>query len=704
MTNFSKIFHAVSGMTPVEPEKGTQIVAGLESSNAAMQAEAISGKTSMASNIGAVLTSLADADPISNEAGITLGSQAIIAAQEAAVYALNPATAIQTFGNRGGKVEGDDSLDRSMVPMSTISFEQVTAGLESFTKVDAAASMYFSIAIQSLVLKQDPVIELLYPIFVLENGKHQYSIEVASTSILIPSKKNLSGKAIGTRTIPLLKNLDEVALDANRLYPVVRAENANILLNPAGKGLATTVKVGDNTSITTAPVKTGVDANLLTLSQTDELLAQGFVDETDMLEPSLPVVGLTFSLTGNNSGGTSVTDYFNKDVSGFNIGFLAGRDGKSTGLELNFKTSSIIFKGGEFQVANSTTNSTIAKLASLGNGHYAKVTVQLVGNADMDTGDFKVTPVTLELEGIYDTQGNGIDPTSTEYTDVASVFSTITLPGVTPKPFARNDNMRFSARQLVTEVNTYVYSVQRRAIHTEITPVGGESGNNVQSGIVDDAINTMTKHGLEALFATANSLKNSPVDSDIIGIGSFGYNKTYIEDSFNLSTIVDGERTAERTGDITEALKLRIANVARKLYTDSNYFRVFNSQKTGAKPTVLVGTDFDLGTFLQSWTDGQFNYIVASSTEKQLKGKVFITFGLAGKERNAGPSLIGFGICAWSPEVTLAGPDTTNGRVAHKLIHMPAYDHRTFLPILGEMTVTGVEATLGKLALNTHSV
>jgi len=704
MSNFHKIFSAASSVALGDATKGSQIVAGLESSNKVVQADAISSKTAMATDIGTVLGDLSNADTLTGEEGITLSNEAVIAAQEAAVYALNPATAILTFGNRGGKVEGDTRHDRSMVPKSTIPTEIITAAVESFTKVDTAASAYFSITIQAMILKQDPVVDLFYPIFVLENGKHQYSIEVASTSILIPSKKNLSGKAIGSRTIPLLKNLDEVALDANRLYPVVRTENAAVLLNPTGKGLATTVKAGDNISITTAPIKTGVDANLLTLSQTDELLAKGFVDETDMLEPSLPIVGLTFSLTGNNAGNVSVTDYFNKDVSGFNIGFLAGRDGKSTGLELNYTTTSVIFKGGDFKVANSTVNSTIAKLASLGTGHYVKVKLQLVGNADIDTGDFKVTPVTLELEGIYDSLGNGIDPASTEYTDVASVFNTIKLPGVTPRPFARNDNMRFSARQLVTEVETYVYSVQRRAIHTEITPVGSESGNNVQSGIVDDAINTMTKHGLETLFATANALKNSPIDSDIIGIGSFGYNKVYIEDVFNLATIVDGERSSERVVDIADALKLRIANTARKLYIDSNYYRVFNSLKAGSKPTVIVGADFNLGTFLKSWTDEQFNYVVASSTEKQLTGKVFISFGLAGKERNAGPSVIGFGVCAWSPEVTIAGPDNTNGRTAHKLTHMPAYDHRTFLPILGEMTISGIEATLGKLSLNTHTV
>ena len=693
MFDFKDFFNTISENVTIN-DSHAGVIAGVESSNRAISDDSKAILANLEANVSTAISSYTLEHP-----DVEFGEHQIKAAVEAAKYATAPLETIENFSNRS-KVS-EHMFTTTLVPSNNLSDTAVKAGIEAFADVDVAASMYFSIAFQSLALKQDPVAELFYPIVVVDANKTGFTVEVSLSSILTPIKRDLSGKPIKNLKESLVKKLNDTSLftlDANRLYPVVRTESADKLLNPAGvSGIVKTVTVGDGYEVQTAPIKANVEVDLLDLSQTDELVAKGIMDETDMLNTHLSIEKLYFELTGKDSDGNDVTEYFERNIKGLPAVFTHTNVGSKYDLELTYNTESIAFVGGNI-IKTDGNNTAIDDLTNLAPGHYVKIAIRLKGDANVETGNFVVNPTKVEMVGIYDAAGNPIDESSTEYTKVAAVFNNIKLVGILPEAYAENDNARFNARTLATDTKVYAYKLQRRHIIREVTPVAAKSGNATGEAMVDFTRHSLSKNGLLELVTAASVIENIAIDAADFGMASDLYFRSSIKESIDVATIVDGVQSSTREDDIVSALKLKIKNIARKLYVDSNYSKVFNAvTKQQGKPTVIIGTDITIGTYINNFSDDMFNYVVARTDDSLITGTVYISFGVMGKERNLKPNILNFGVCGWSPEVVLATNRSSNGRVAYETLHMPVYRHQTILPILAVLSVSGIEAVSGKI-------
>lgn len=707
---FGNIFGAVKSKVTLDAGV-SQIVAGAESRNHVTQADALSKLNSIQGDIEVALTS----SLIDETTGDVIGeiSEANVkAAIEVAKYALDPVNSLNKLATKNFNPEdGDIMFDKGTISLDTVEPSAVKAAAEAFKNVDVAASMYFSVAYQAMALKQDPVAELFYPIIVANPDEAAIKIDVTTTSIIMPSKRDSSGKPLKNYKKSIIKELNNTKLfttDANRLYPVVRDESAANLLNPSGvSGITTEVTVGDGYTVTTAPVKVNTEVDLLDISSTDELLAKGVIDETDMLNKFLGIDKLYFSLTGSD-GTNNVTEYFERDISTLPAKFIETPDGSKLDLQLSYANNSIIFTGGKLLKTDGST-STIADLSTLDNGHYVKISLRLKGDANIETRSFEVNPTKVEFGGVFDAAGNTISETSNEYIKVKGIFDSIKLEGVLPEAYAANDNMRFKAVKLTTDTVRYVYTMQRRHVIEEVVPVNGDSDADIKNSTLLFITENLSKNGLNELITAAGVIDNLAVDTVDFGMASEFYRRASYRDTIDVSTIVDGRESSRRSADIENALKLALKSIATKLYIESNYSKVFKiingvNGSTGVKPTVIIGTDLTIGSYINDFSDDMFNYVVARSDELVLNGSLYMSFGVTGKERNTKPSLLNFGFCGWSPEVTIASLNTNGGRSVYETLHMPVYRHQTVLPILAVLNIHGFESVVGKLAVNTKTV
>lgn len=707
MINLSDVFNTVKGKLNIDDSKKQTILAGSESSNGVLRSAAETATSDIEATVGTALAALsinADTGVVDN----SISDANIAAARSVATAAIDPVRTLLGGIDRQPTSGAEDKVYGTLTPtLNNFDGQAVRAAVEAFKNVDVAASMYFSIAYQAVSLKQDAVSELFYPIFVVDPAEAAIKIDVTTTSILTPVKRSGTGAVQGNYKKSLLKELRNPAsftLDANRIYPVVRAETAANLFNPAGvSGISSTITVGDGYDITTAPVKVNTEVDLLDLSITDELLAKGTLDHTDMLNKFLGIDKLYFSMVGADADGTEITEYFVKDISTLPAKFIETPNGNKYDLQLNYKNESLAFVGGDLGKTDGS-DTAIVKLGSLAAGHYAKIAINIKGDANVESRLFVVNPITVSLVGVYDAAGNAVAETSTEYTDVKAVVDTIKLDAVLPEAYATNDNLRFKATRLDSTTNRYVYTMQRRHVLTEVVPVNG-GGSDVSNGITAFVNAGLSFNGLNELSNAMSIISNLSVDTEDFGMASEYFTRGTYSESFDIATIVDGKESTNRVSDVEQALRLKIKTIATKLATDSNYFRVFNAiSGVNTKPTVLIGTDLTIGSYINNFEDDMFKYVVARSVEDSMNGVLYISFGTAGKERNSAPSILNFGVCGWSPEVTLAAQTTEGGRTAYETLHIPTYRHQTILPILGRLDISGFEAIAGKLTTNFHTV
>ena len=705
---FGNIFNAVKSKVTLDAGI-SQVVAGTESRNHVTQSDALSKLNAVQGDIEVALTS-ALIDENTGDVTGELGEENVKAAIEVAKYALNPVQSVEKLANKSFNSEqGDIVYGNGTISLDAVDKNAVVAAVEAFKNVDVAASMYFSVSYQAMALKQDPVAELFYPIIVVSPDEAAIKIDVTTTSIILPSKRDSSGKPLKNYKKSIIKELNNTKLfttDANRIYPVVRAESAGRLFNPAGvTGISQKVTVGDGYTVTTAPIKVNTEVDLIDISSTDELLSKGVIDETDMLNKFLGIDKLYFSLTGTDSIGNAVTEYYERDISTLPAKFVETPNGNVLDLQLSYANNSIIFTGGKLIKTDGST-STIAGLGSLANGHYVKISLRLKGDANVETRSFEVNPTKVEFGGVFDASGNPLPETSNEYIKVKGVFDTVKLEGVLPEAYAANDNTRFKAVKLTSDTIRYVYTMQRRHVVEEIVPINGDGDADIKNSTLLFITENLSKNGLNELVTAAGIISNLAVDTEDFGMASEFFRRAFYQDTIDVSTIVDGRESNKRSSDIENALKLMLKSVATKLYIESNYSKVFKVVNNGevVKPTVIIGTDLTIGSYINDFSDDMFNYVVARSDEAILNGSLYMSFGVNGKERNTKPSLLNFGFCGWSPEVTLASLNTSGGRSVYETLHMPVYRHQTVLPILAVLNIHGFESVVGKLAVDTRAI
>ena len=677
-------------------------VAGNENISSAI-APVIEGKiTGLHADVEAAFESLA----LGAEA-IEFKPYQIEAAKGVAAAAVDPIGTLNrliTKGRSDIETAGESvTVDTARYMDEYIPDNQLGAGNESFDGQDVSASLFFSVVFNSLSISQDAVNELFYPIIIIDNNKTGATVTAKIASIMSVVKRDVSGKPLELKKESIIKNLNNTklfTLDSNRLYPVLENDDDDRLLHPDDvNGLTRTVEVFEGIDIETAPFKTSVAADVLGLAQADELINRGVMDHTDALTAHLNIETLYFAVTGKNSDGDDITEYHKRNIMGLPAVFTATPTGHNKDLQLDYKTTSLAWTGGKITKADGTATA-IDDLSKLTAGYVVKLRVNLKGDANTQSGNVEVFPVKVALAGVLDASGNEISESSDTYAKMKAIFDVAVTAGYDLEAYATNTNARFRGKLLTTDTYTAVYTVPVRAKLREVTEIFKDGDDGDTAGLLGQIQfnkQALTKYGLLELNNTAAVLENVSFDTEDYGITSKLVSKAFHREVVDMSSIVDGFTSSDREGDITAALRLKVRNVALKLYTESGYNKTFEAVNPGVKPTIIIGTDTNIGRFITSFEDEIFKYTVAVSNDALMADKLYMSFGVMGANRHKVPNPLNFGMCLWSPEVVIALQRQEGGKAVQETITMPRYKHQTLLPILGLLEVSGIEEVSGKL-------
>jgi len=639
---------------------------------------------------------------------INIPTYAVEAAKKAALLAVDPVTAIKNL-DKTRQLPSTAGYEADVIEATLLDDNDFGPGYEAFDGENVRPSVHFTAIYNTLAIKQDDVVELFFPVVPIDPKTAGATLTILVDSVIKEFNRTLDANPNKPKfdkrpLVKIINNPDEIDVDKNRLVPVLRDENKVHFVDT----LAHVVNYNGET-VTTAPIKFSDEINLLAASQTDSMLAKGMMDQLDALDANVRVTDVYASLSGKDSNGNDITEVFRFDVSNLPVHFTYSRRDHNKDIELLVDTEGLSLIAGQSKTANGATSQLLAQLPE---GYTAVIRLRASGSGNTQTGDIVVDVNGMQLVRVLDAAGNEVPKTSDVYGQFADLFATLTPLGYEVEAYVTNSNARVNGLIVTTDKYMEVYTVPYRTGITVQLPVvnNGDDGDltylNTQINVTRAKMNMA---GFKVLNKFIDYLRANPtIDPRLLGVSDKLVNKFFVEETVDLTKLVDSMNSNTRQADVRAALALKIKNAAIKAFLESNYGIALMTLMPDVKPTVIIGTDPIIGNFLMSGdelaNDPQFNFEIRTSVNPLIRGKIIFSFGIFDGNRNKEANPLNFGQCFWSPELVINVVKTVNNSTRQELTTMPRFRHVVNLPIINVFNVTNVEAVLGKLPVYTQNV
>jgi len=631
----------------------------------------------------------------------------------AAVIGMNPQAVI----NKGlRQVSAPGAIEVRMGVEGASYTRPVT--FEAYDERENRAAQVHSIVYNMLASKQDEFGEAFFPTIVVNPTEAGVLLNVKIYQVFNDFKRSVTGSLADKRPVNLVRAYVDPTIiksDMTRAVPVLRStggsdDNTDKFV-PATDVAPWTEQVGTYL-VQTSAVKVGQRVDWLGLSQTNELLAAGVLDSTDNLDSYVKLEKIFVKFTDPNN--TSNVDIYAIDTTNmFGSTFNYSVQGNQRKMTLNLDTTSLVLVNDQ-KLVDGSNPVVLTELAS--NNWDVRLHLNISGEIVLDTALAVVNRGTVDLEIIRDAAGNIVTPT----TAFKNKIATADVIGYTLIAYRANGNIRQRGQLLESQVFNEVVNIPYQSPLSALKPVTDDMSTQssmLQLLIAGTAMMTNAS-SVRTLLKAANDLKAYKAIADMsgelpeaAGISRYVLRPAYFEATLDLSTTVDSLRSQDRYTDIRSAIVEKIRYYATEMYRTSQYkaAALVLTNNMNFKPTVIVGTDPVIYNYIMKDGDlrtlGElFDVKIVQTVNKDVTGKIFISFGVFDANRNVSVNPLNFGNMFWSPELTVSMPVSRNGQTSHELIVTPRFLHKVNMPVLTVLTVTGLPSVTSKVALNMHTV
>ena len=586
---------------------------------------------------------------------------------------------------------------------------------ESYDGQKLNNAVYFSIAYNLGAAKQDEFGEALFPTIAIDPVQSGITIDVQFAVLYKEFQRSITGKVDKEKyaRTPIIKAIyDPSIFGTNNLkvIPVYR-ESSNkelFLFNE------TYIDKSTGVDIQTAPIKFGTEVELLGVSQTDETLAKGLMDNTDALDRTVGLERVYYSLT---KGADTEMFYFDAKIYSYRH-FTYNPQMHHKDLVLNFSSSAIVVNVTETKTSKGT-NSTLLGALNAYTNYKVVLDVNISGSSNTMDSATQLYGNQLGIVQITDGAGNVLAKTDPAYVEIAGLFSSAKLEGYTLEAYRTNSNIRTRGLPVGVDRYNHIYTVPMRSGVTAIGPVQNVQGLDNDAGLLGSQIQFagvfISMSAVTTLIDFANGMHQASANGSLgnfetQGIGQYLVNPWFRDTTFDLSQIVDSTQSHHRDDDIREALRLKIRQEVLDMYTESNYGAAFDVLRgsLGGKIGIIIATDPTIKTLLLKDNPvfdlgDNFEARVVSSLNQLVSGKIFITFGVFGEDRNSNPNPLNFGNCVWAP--TISYEVVRSGASINRELHNnPRFAHIIHLPILSVFNVTDIKGAFTKIPVHAKQV
>lgn len=641
-----------------------------------------------------------------------LGIEGISTQQQSSMVAAAIASAdLRTFAGRGLSMESIEGA-KGVVGSAVMSdaFANRLPAMEAYDESNNRDSVVYTVAYNFLAAKQNDFGEAFYPTHVVSNDNVGVTVSLRLIQVYDDIKRNVNGALARFNRKNIVKALIDSTILKNemtRVVPVVRPASLANFVDPALVPAAAVVLEGE--SINTAPLKVGVEMDIIGLSQTDTLLAAGVMDRTDGLDRSINLQNVYIQV------GADVLSYNVSNLATSN--FLAQPQENYKRHALNFNSHSLVVNKSKKRADN--TN--LVELADVVTEDLIlQLKINMTGTVNIEEGGLVVYGNSVKIEKAFDANGVELALTHAKVAPLVTKFNTAVIFGYTLKAYRNNLNKRQRGQLLDTTYQNQTWTLPLRSPVSVIRPPNADSqtdSGDLASLVAATFVRT-SNEAVTTLLETAALLKEF-VDSrvptslapDLFGVARELVEPTYIGETLDVNAVINSVSSHEKASDIQAVLAQKIRDIGSRLYRDSGFQAVVETKVAGidGEPTIIVGTDPMTARYLMvdgdtRLTGPTFNYKVVTTSDERMQGKLVIALGYPDQtEGTLNP--IHFGYMLWSPEATIVIPQARGDQISKELTVMPRFRHITNVPVMGMVEVKNIPDVVSKkISIDFHNV
>ena len=622
--------------------------------------------------------------------------------RDSATAAIVSTTDIGAFLKQTVHVHGMSTPTAAFIGMEGVydgSFERLP-GFETYDESANKNAIQYTVAYNMLAGRQNKFGELFFPTVTCSADNIGVAVTIHLTQVVDDFKREISGALAKYNRKNVIRAMIDASIlknDLTRIIPVHRAQSvakfvANGVVAPAAVLL-------EGESINTAPLAIGVEMDILSMSSTDTLVAAGAMDITDAIDPDFRLENVYISVTVGAD-----TDVFRIPTSilaGNN--FVAMVQDNYKRQQLTFSTRTVAFNS----TTKTATGAAPVALASIAtNNLQLQLGLDLSGSVNVETGDLVVYGNAVKLLSTVSlASGLVLDPAQAPALALNTAFATAKIVGYDIKGYRTNSNRRQRGQLLTTTQYSQQWAVPLRSPITSLKPVNADQQADTAdlATLVAGTFARTSNEAVTTILLTAGMLKDhmqhaipGGATPEILGVARMLLEPTYFTEELDVATVINSVVSHEKAADIQAVMAQKIRDIIYRLYRDSSYQAVVESQAGGVngEPTVLIGTDPMTARYLMVDGDNRlagpdFKFEVVTTPDERMQGKIVIAFGYPEQSNNTFNPMH-FGAMLWVPEVTLVIPISRNGQISRELTVQPRFRHVVNVPVMGLLEVKNI--------------
>lgn len=603
---------------------------------------------------------------------------------------------------------------------------------ESFDGQRLENSIKFSMAVNFMCARQDPLSELFFPTITVDTLTTGYQMDIESYDFASDFTREITGELDDDKILrkSLIKHQfdnDILLKDYNVVYPIYRQDqNAAHFLN----GHNTKATVGDET-VDTAPLLVDMEHNLLGMSQTEKTLASGLYTQTDSLDRRMELINIYIKIEGKDSSSHDVTEYFKLSTEGLPGAIFAPvTSGQSKDLQLNLSTKTLgLNTSKSVTSANKSVTSANKEskiLDALSDDHSIEFGIFISGRSNVQTGTTIVSGGNIKITKIRNKEGIELGSSDDTYRAISAALSKISIVAYDLKAGRTNSNFRTRGQRI--EINRYSerYPIGIRSdIFVEL-PVNAQAGDETDLSLVTGQVTALgaycSAHALDTMLKMADKLKEmtetktikNTVGFEGLTLGRYYVDGYYYEEAFDVAESMDSRESGKRFNDVRSFLIDKIYNLVVDAAVESKYKAAFDhvyGKTSSKKITVGIATDPAIKKFLLAGVDGdviqlggEYEAIIRDTLNPRLKGKIILSFVIIDEETNVKPNPLNYGHMLWSPAIVVDLTKNEGNAYTRTVRTIPRYLHQVNVPVMIVLDIADTKNAFNKNQLHVKSM
>lgn len=557
--------------------------------------------------------------------------------------------------------------------------------------------------------RQDEFGEAFYPTVAVAPDEPGYKVEIELVGMFDSIRRDTTGNPDNWERRNVLFGLRDPSILRNNeteIIPVHRVTSASKFVDVAE--LPTVTATQSKEEFQTSALKFDETINLLSISQTDALLATGASDNADTLDTAVVLQTLYIGFSETVSGTTTYEAYsFNVSALPTSV-FVNDQQSNQRGMVVNFQTKELQLN----KNTKTTSGSAPSILGAIVTGDWeVRLALDVNGRVGLWNGEIRLSETGLRVDRILNSAGDvylaseiGVGHPAEA---ILALFENAKVLGYTVSARRQNHGRRQLGRLVDSQKFAEQFEVPLLSPIATVRPPANATNEDTASAIARlvQITNVMASNAaVDALFEYSATLSSfvSLVSRGMEGpalrnVARHLVTPVHVAKTIDVTDFIDSVRSQDRAADIRAGLVNVLRDDVWSAYRDSNLSaaRAGVSGQGAGLPTVLVGCDQVLANWLMFDGDlrtlgAEFKIKVVSTPNMRMTGKIFVTFVDPAEANSGKPYALGFGNMAWKVQVPLVLQTQRNGQTNRELSVQPSFRHFSNLPILLDYTVTGL--------------